>query len=45
MDKTRIQPTNEIAAQTDLEQATDVRTLKDLELVLVGGGGEDVVTW
>ena len=23
----------------------DIRTLKDLEMVLVGGGGDGIVTW
>jgi hypothetical protein len=43
MEKTRLELANEIAQ--DQEKDNEVRTLKDLELVLVGGGGDDVVTW
>jgi len=35
------------AAQENLVEATqdEIRTLKDLEMVLVGGGGDSAVTW
>jgi hypothetical protein len=32
-------------SQDDALETNDVRTLKDLEMVLVGGGSDDAVTW
>lgn len=41
---------NEVAAEANTQESTneadkDVRTLKDLEMVLVGGGSDGAVTW
>jgi hypothetical protein len=47
MEKTR----QEIALENTLDNAPEqtkeheLRTLKDLELLLVGGGGDDIVNW
>lgn len=43
MEQTKV----EVAGQPVVEQPEDaeVRTLKDLEMLLVGGGGDDTPTW
>lgn len=44
MEKTRLEAAIENAQEIAPEQDSDIRTLKDLELVLVGGG-EDAPHW
>ena len=43
----KINLTVEVANDADMSETNDkeVRTLKDLEMVLVGGGSDGVVTW
>jgi hypothetical protein len=44
MDKSKL----DVALETSVnaqENEGDVRTLKELELLLVGGGGDDTVCW
>ena len=45
MEKTRLEAAIENAREAASEQDNDIRTLKDLELLLVGGGGDDVPHW
>ena len=45
MEKTRQEVVIEKALENTQDQEQDLRTLKDLELMLVGGGGDDVVGW
>ena len=47
MEKTRQEVTLDNARDNTAQQENekDVRTLKDLELLLVGGGGDDIVNW
>jgi hypothetical protein len=47
MDKTRQEVTLESALENTREQESEkeLRTLKDLELLLVGGGGDDMNNW
>ncbi len=45
MEKTRLEAAIENAQENTLDKDNEVRTLKDLELLLVGGGGDDIVTW
>ena len=45
MDKNRQEITNETLQDKAPETNDDVRTLRDLELLLVGGGGDDVTSW
>ena len=44
MDKRKLEGEIENTLE-NAEQDNDVRTLKDLELLLVGGGGDDGVSW
>ena len=45
MEKTRQEVAIENVVENNQEQDKDLRTLKDLELLLVGGGGDDIVNW
>jgi hypothetical protein len=45
MDKTRQEVVIENVVEDNQEQDKDLRTLKDLELFLVGGGGDDFGNW
>jgi len=45
MEKTRQEVVIEKVLETGHDQEQDLRTLKDLELMLVGGGGDDVIGW
>lgn len=47
MEKTRQEVALEIVSEINAapEQEKELRTLKELELVLIGGGGDDIVIW
>ena len=46
MEKTRQEHVVEnVLENTAQDTGTDLRTLKDLELMLVGGGGDDSAAW
>lgn len=47
MEKFRNEITTDVSrdAQGEAEMADDVRTLKDLEMALVGGGSDGVPVW
>ena len=45
MERTKLEAAIETSQDNNQPQENDVRTLKDLELVLVGGGGDDFNPW
>ena len=45
MEKTRQEVVIEKVLENSHDQEQDLRTLKDLELMFVGGGGDDAVGW
>ncbi len=45
MEKTRQEAVIETVADNTQEQDKGLRTLKELELMLVGGGGDDNPAW
>jgi len=45
MEKTRQESALETFTETTQDKENDVRTLKELELLLVGGGGDDLPSW
>jgi len=46
MEKTRQENVVENVLENNAQDTErDLRTLKDLELLLVGGGGDDIPTW
>ena len=45
MEKTRQETVVENAVDNANDIEKDVRTLKDMELMLVGGGGDDIIVW
>ncbi len=40
-----VEISGDVAQDHGSEASEDIRTLKDLEMVLVGGGGDGIVTW
>jgi hypothetical protein len=45
MEKTRQESAENVLENNAQDTDRDLRTLKDLELLLVGGGGDDTPSW
>jgi hypothetical protein len=45
MEQSKIEVTGQPAQEESQQQENDIRALKDLEMVLVGGGSDGIVTW